>query len=109
MNLNKLKDLEDEGVLDERGVPIEQYAEDERRPHIATINRCIDDLKKFYGYTNQLNTPVNLGRRGDSLAGNILRQYTPYQIAEAFTLLPLVLKTSKDERVKDYERNDKNS
>lgn len=53
-------------------------------------NNCIDDLKKFYGYTHQ-KTVVNCGRRGDSLAGSILDYYAPLILKKAFAELPHIL------------------
>ena len=64
------------------------------------VNDCLDDLKKFYGRPHQRNTPVNLGRRGESLAANILLQYSPHILQLAFDLLPLVLHQDRNERVR---------
>ena len=59
-------------------------------------NFCIHDLCKFYGRGFYLNTVVNMGRRGDSLAANILNCYSPTILANAFKQLPEKLDLTSD-------------
>ncbi len=59
-------------------------------------NDCLDDLKKFYKVPHERNTAVSVGRRGDSLAGNILSCYPPAILQRAFKELPNVLRVEPE-------------
>lgn len=70
------------------------------RANKKKLDDCLDDLKKFYGYRHTVNTIVNTGRRGNNLAGNILKSYSPSILRQAFYLLPGLLRTNSEDIVK---------